>query len=158
MSEGRRAAARRSRRPRSPIDTSPNRPAIERELALGRPMAQIARKYGHSTLSIQRFRERMPWQLKAAIAASVLKPGTDDLEKLKVQESEGLLTSLAGQRARLLLMQDQAIDAGAIGAANQVSHTIHRNIELTGRYLGQFAQITRTNVNVLVDADYLTIR
>ena len=104
MAERHRKAARAPRRPRSPIETSQHRPAIEREIALRKPLTQIGRKYGHSKQAIMRYRDRMPWQLRAAIAASVLKPeAAEDLENLKVTESEGLLTSLAGQRARLLL-------------------------------------------------------
>src|SRR5690348_10639127 len=51
-------------------------------------------------------------------------------------------------------MEDDAIDT-----ANRVSRTIHINVELTGRYLGQFAQHhVSTNVNILISDDYLRLR
>jgi hypothetical protein len=148
-----------TRRPRSPIEQDPHRPAIERELALGRSLTSIARKYGRTIAALHRFRDRMPLQVRAAIAASVLKPGTEDYERLKVDEAEGILTTLANQRARLLVMQDAAMERDEISVANGLARTIHQSVELTGRYLGEFAQYTVTsNISILASEDYLRVR
>ena len=100
--------AARKRPERSRIASDPNRVLIERALAMGTPMSQIARRFGYSHDTISSYRDRMPQQLKAAIVAAALKPKEVDLDKLRIEESEGILGNLAHQRARLLLMQDEA--------------------------------------------------
>jgi len=149
----------RKRPSRSPIEKDPNRPLIERALAMGVPMTQVAERYGHSLAAINRYRERMPQQLKAAIVAATLKPKETDLDKLKLDESEGILGNLAHQRARLLLTQDVAMEEGAGELVVRLAGAVHKNIELTGKYLGLFAQQhVSTNVNILLSEDYLRLR
>jgi hypothetical protein len=150
---------RQTRLSRSKIGQDPRRPEIERALALAMPMTQVGRKFGYTVDAVKRHRDNMPTQLKAAIIAATLKPKETDLEKLRIDESEGILGNLAGQRARLLLLQDQCIEAGAVDSATRISHVIHRNIELVGRYLGQFAtHHVSTKINILVSEDYLRLR
>jgi hypothetical protein len=150
---------KKTRLSRSLIGKDPRRPEIERALALGVPMQQVGRKYGYTIGAIKRHRDNMPAQLKAAIIAATLKPKEGDLDRLRIDESEGILGGLAGQRARLLLLQDQAIEVGAVDTANRLSNTIHRNIELVGRYLGQFASHhVSTKVSILISEDYLRVR
>jgi hypothetical protein len=149
----------RKRRPRSPIEKDPNRPHIERALAMGVPMKRVAVRYGHSESAILRFRDRMPPQLKAAIIGATLKPGVDDLERLRSDEAAGLLGNLAHQRARLLLMQDVAMEEGAGELVARLAGVIHQNLQLVGKYLGLFANINiSTTTNVLVSEDYLRLR
>ena len=95
--------AARKRVPRSPIEKDPNRPLIERALAMGIAMSVIGRRFGYTPEAICRYRDRMPQQLKAAIVAAALKPKEADLDKLRIEESEGILGNLAHQRARLLI-------------------------------------------------------
>ena len=108
------AMAQGTKPPRSPIYRDPNRPAIERALALGISISQVARRFGYWSDAITRFRDRMPPQVKAAIAAAALKPKEQDLDQLRIDESEGILGNLALQRARLLVCQDEAPEAGVI--------------------------------------------
>jgi hypothetical protein len=151
--------AARKRPVRSPIATDPNRPLIERSLAMGVPMSQIGKKYGYTLTAISRFRDRMPQQLKAAIAAAALKPKETDLDQLRIDESEGILGNLAHQRARLLVCQDECMEQGAVEHVARLSGVIHKNIELTGKYLGLFAQHhVSTKVNILVSEEYLSLR
>jgi hypothetical protein len=101
----------------------------------------------------------MPQQLKAAIVAAALKPKEQDLDQLRIDESEGILGNLAHQRARLLVCQDDCMEAGAVELVASLSRTIHQNIQLTGRYLGLFSQVhTSTQVSVLLSEDYLRVR
>jgi hypothetical protein len=118
----------------------------------------VARKYGISKDSAYRYLRKMPPQLRAAHMGAKLRAGAD-LEKLRIEESESLLQNLATQRARLFLLQDQALETENGGLATQISGAIHRNLELVGKYLGEFAthQI-RTTVSVLVDPQYLELR
>src|SRR5215471_10270964 len=128
--------AARKRLPRSPIEKDPNRPLIERALAMGIPMTQVAKRYGYGLMAVSRFRDRMPQQRKAAIVGATLRPGIDDLEKLRSDEAVGLLGNLAHQRARLLLMQDVCMEEGGVDQVARLSGVIHKNLEMVGRYLG----------------------
>ncbi len=143
---------------RSVIVDHPDRGRIEYDLARGAPVRVVARKYKISKDSAYRYLRKMPAQLRAAHLGKKLRAAAD-LEKLRIDESEGLLQNLASQRARLLLLQDQALDADNGGLATQISGAIHRNLELVGKYLGEFAshQI-KTTVSVLVQPEYLQMR
>jgi hypothetical protein len=146
------------KRSRSTIEQHPEQPRIERDLALGVPLARIAKKYAVSKDAAWRHKAKLPPQLKAALSASVLRPEAD-LEKLRLDESEGLLAHLAAQRARLLLSQDAALESEQFGLVAQLSGSIHRNLELVGKYLGEFAQHqVRTNVSILIQPEYLELR
>jgi hypothetical protein len=122
-------------------------------------MNQIGKRYGYTVPAISRYRDRMPQQLKAAIVAAALKPKELDLDRLRIDESEGILGNLAHQRARLLLCQDECMEAGAVEQVARLFGVIHKNIELTGRYLGLFAQHhVSSQVNIMVSEDYLRLR
>lgn len=143
---------------RSTIIGHPDQPRIERDLALGRPLARIARKYGISKDAAWRHKKHLPPQLKSALAGHALSPG-QDLEKIRVEESEGLLVNLAAQRARLLISQDAALEAEQFGIVAQLASGIHRNLELVGKYLGEFAQHSvHTTISLLVTPEYLQLR
>jgi hypothetical protein len=70
------------------------------------------------------------------LAAHALRPA-EDLEKLRIEESEGLLGHLAAQRARLLLSQDACIEAEQFGLVAQLAHGIHRNLELVAANISE---------------------
>jgi hypothetical protein len=143
---------------RSTIIGHPDQARIERDLALGRPLQRIARKYGISKDAAWRHKRHLPPQLKAALAAHALAPG-QDLEQIRITESEGLLANLAAQRARLLLSQDAALEAEQFGIVAQLASGIHRNLELVGKYLGEFAQHSiHTTISLLVTPEYLELR
>jgi hypothetical protein len=151
--------AAHKRTARSPIERDPNRPLIERALAMGVPMNQIGKRYGYNVPQISRYRDRMAPQLKAAIVAAALRPKEADLDKLRIEESEGILGNLAHQRARLLLCQDECMEAGSAELVARLANTIHRNIELVGKYLGLFAaHHVSTKINILISEDYLRLR
>jgi transposase-like protein len=143
---------------RSPIAHRVDRAEIERDLAIGIPIRRLAAKYGLDKSTLHRWRKRLPPQLRAAMLAQSLRPGVD-LEKLRVTESEGLLVHLAAQRAKLLLMQDAAASAEQYQVASAIAAQVHRNLEIVGKYLGEFAQHhVSTSVSVLISAEYLELR
>jgi hypothetical protein len=134
------------------------RAQIERDLAIGIPLRRLAKKYGVSKDALCRHRKRLPPQLKAAMLAQSLRPEVD-LDKLRTTESEGLLATLAAQRARLLLWQDNAAAAEQFSVAAQLAAQIHNNLALVGRYLDELStHHTVTSVSVLVSAEYLELR
>jgi transposase-like protein len=140
------------------IRDRPDRARIEFELAAGHSVRAIARKYDCHEGALFKFRKKLPPQLKAAYISHLLAPGVD-LEKLKTQESEGLLQSLAQQRARLLIVQDAEMETGNSQAVATIANAVHRNLELVGRYLGELQQHhVHTNISVLVTKEYLELR
>ena len=142
----------------SSISRHEERAAIERGIALGTPLRLLAKRYGVSKDALHRHKRKLPPQLKAAMLAQSLRPEVD-LDKLRVTEGEGLLANLAAQRAKLLLMQDAAQESEQFQLATHISAQIHRNLELVGRYLGEFAQHhVVSNVSVLVSPQYLELR
>jgi hypothetical protein len=134
------------------------RAQIERDLALGVPLRRLAKKYGLSKDALFRHRKRLPAPLKQALLAQSLKPEVD-LDQLRATEGEALLANLAAQRAKLLLWQDAASSAEQFQVAATISAQIHRNLELVGKYLGEFSQhYTTTTISVLISPQYLELR
>jgi hypothetical protein len=140
------------------IEKHPRRGEIEHDIAVGVPSRTIARKYDLSKDCILRCSKRIPVQLKAKRYVGLLK-ATDDLETLRVQESDNLLRNLAMQRARILLAQDKAAALEDLMSIARLSGQIHQNLELVGKYLGEFARTTvQTNISLLVTPEYLKLR
>ena len=121
-------------------------------------MPEVAEKYGLKPDACNRHRKfRMPAQLKAEKFAALLKPNTD-LEKLRIDESEGLLANLAMQRARLLILQDDALHEGDVQGTTQLANQIHKNLELVGKYLGEFAsRSVETKISILVSPEVFSL-
>jgi len=142
----------------STILDHPDRARIEYDLARGAPIRQMAKKYNVSIDTLYRYRARIPPQLKVALLGRRLKAGAD-LDRLRIEESEGILQNLALQRARLLLVQDSALEAGDRREVAYIADVVHRNVKLTGVYLGEFARHeVKTSINILISSEYLELR
>jgi transposase-like protein len=142
---------------RTPIRDRDDRGQIEFELASGKSVRAIARKYDIDENALYRHRKLLPAQLKAAYLGNALKPGAD-LEELKRQESEALLQNLASQRARLLMTQDRALEDNNGQLVANLAGKIHDNLRIVGQYLGELAQHSKTVVNILLTPEYLELR
>jgi hypothetical protein len=143
---------------RRPIKNHKDRGQIEFELATGKSVRAIANKFGVHEKALYRHKKNLPPQLKAAYIGNLLAPGVD-LETLKTQESEGLLQSLATQRARLLITQDQAMEDSDGALVATLSRAIHDNLRLVGTYLGELqSHSTQHVINVLLTPEYLQLR
>jgi transposase-like protein len=146
------------RKARTPIRLRDDREKIEFDLATGKSIRQLARKYDVHEQSLYKHREKLPPQLRAAYVAQLLAPGVS-LEEIKTTESEGILKTLASQRARLYIEQDRAIENENGQLVATLSNSIHRNIELVARYLGEMqAHSTQTTISVLLSPEYLQLR
>jgi hypothetical protein len=123
------------------------------------PVRVLARRFDIPKTTIFRHRRlHMPAQLVAAILAAQ-RPSEVDLEQLQRSESEGLLGSLIGQRARLQLLSEMAFEAGELGAATTVERAITQSLELTSRLLGMIVQRHDVrSTSILISADYLQLR
>lgn len=142
----------------STIELHPARASIERELAIGRSARVIAIKYGVKRTAVQRHKKKLPPHLLASLAGNILKPGVD-LDELRDQEGEALLSHIVAQRSRLLMMQDQAIEAGEAAVVAMLSAQINKTFKLTGDLLGQFiSHQHQTNISILVSPQYLELR
>jgi hypothetical protein len=140
----------------STIEKHPRRGEIEHDIAVGVPCRTVARKYDLSRDTVLRWSKKIPLQLKAKRYIGLLK-ATDTLEEVRAQESDNLLRNLAMQRARLLLCQDKAIELEDLMIA-RLSGQIHQNLELVGKYLGEFARVSvQTSINLLITPEYLKL-
>jgi hypothetical protein len=139
---------------------SEHRHAIDLELARGGQQRAIASKYGVNEASLSRHRRNhLPVALLEA-HLSELAGGTQDLERVASEERHGLLINLRAQRALLLDMQHAAKLEEKYHLATQISHVVHRNLEMIGRYLGEFAQVEKKSVThlLLQDPSYIVLR
>jgi len=123
------------------------------------PVRVLALRFGISHYALHRHRHNhLTPQVAAAILAAQ-KPTEVDLEALQVSESEGLLSQLVAQRARLQTYAEQALDLGDTKAAVAVERATTSNLELVAKLLGQL--VTRHEVrstSILISADYLALR
>jgi len=144
---------------RTAVENSPHRPVIEELLARGVPYRQVAKRFGFSTHQIMRHRQKLPPAVLARLAASQYRPTEQDLEKLKAEESQGLLLHIAHLRSRLLAALDGAEDREDARAIASLAGQLHQNLELTGKYLSAFTQhVVNTQVSLVLSPEYLTLR
>jgi hypothetical protein len=141
------------------ICNHPKRHQLEIGLTYKVPKPALARRFGVSTDALFRHaRNHLSPQVKAAILGGD-KRSAVDLEALQISESEGLLSQLVVQRARLQQHSDLALELGDIKAAVAVENAITTNLTLVAKLLGQLVQhheVRRTSI--LISADYLQLR
>jgi transposase-like protein len=143
---------------RIPITRREDREKIEFDLATGKSIRQLANKYQIHEQSLYKHRQKLPPTLRAAYVSQMLAPGVS-LEELKVTESEGILKTLAAQRARLFIEQDKAIEDGNGQLVATLSNSITRITELVAKYLGEMqVHSTQTTISVLISPEYLQLR
>src|SRR5262245_24273823 len=97
------------------------------------PYNVLSRRFGVGTWSLRNHRHK---HLSAQVAAGILAaqhPSEIDLEQLQISESEGLLSALVVQRARLQTYAEQASELGDIGKAVAVEGRITANLELVAK-------------------------
>src|SRR3954468_11240399 len=118
----------------------------------------LAARFDVSPDALQRHAKRhLSPQIRAAILTAQ-RPSAVDLEGLQASESEGLLSQLVMQRARLQGHSEMALDLGDVRAAVAVEGAITANLTLVAKLLGQLVQrheVRRTSI--LISADYLQL-
>jgi hypothetical protein len=102
-------------------------------------------------------RAHLPPQLRASLLAGPDLEGID-LDKLKETESQSLLGNLVSLRHRLFAALDTAEEYNDAGMLTRVASALHRNLELTGQLLGDLGVGGTTNVNVLIQPQYIELR
>jgi hypothetical protein len=149
---------RQSRPAQSTIKNHPERERIEADLVRGVPVRVVMRKYCIAKDPCYRFLATIPAEVRERRHADLLKPGAD-LDTLRQEESEGLLVGLRSQRMKLLMVQDAAMERADAEMVTRISSQVHRNLELVGKYLGEFISHSQVQVlNLTMTPDYLRLR
>jgi hypothetical protein len=142
-----------------------NRGEIDVALARGASARAVAHQFGVAQSSVQRHRRN--GHIPPAVLDAFPKVRTDlsaeALAQLRCDESAGILLNLARQRRILLQAQERAEARRDKEWSLRCTHALHRNIELTARVVGEFAQheraINTTNVlSVMMLPDYVRLR
>ncbi|MBX4992858.1 hypothetical protein ABID08_002025 [Rhizobium binae] len=81
-----------------------------------------------------------------------------DIDRLRETESQSLLSNIVALRHRLFASMDAADEVGDTAAVTRISSQLHRNLELTGKLLGDLNTGTTINNNVLVSPVYIEMR
>jgi hypothetical protein len=133
------------------------RAAIDLALANGVSGRAVAARYGVSHDAVHRHRtNHLTAQLKAKLLAG---PDLDiDLHRLRETESQSLLMHLVALRGRLLHCMDIGEEAGDGQMVSKLAGLLHKNLELTGRLLGDLAVGSTTTNNILVAPAYIELR
>jgi hypothetical protein len=141
------------------ICAHPRRHQLEIGLVHRVPLEALARRFQCSPHALHRHRHK---HLSPATAAAILvaqRPCAVDLEALQRSESEGLLSQLLAQRARLAQHSELALELGNSAAAVAAERAITANLELVAKLLGQLIQHHEVrSTSILISADYLALR
>jgi hypothetical protein len=125
---------------------------------MGIQVKALAKKYGIEKQVLYRYKRDMPPARKAAILAAHTSPGVD-LDKLRIVESEGLLAHLIAQRGRCHEAIDLSIEYGDLKSWHLFEGDITKNLELTGKLLGELGAGTTVNTILLAGhPEYLQLR
>jgi hypothetical protein len=128
-------------------------------LAHGIAHNALARRFNVSADAVGRHaKSHMSPALRAAILTAQA-PSAVDLDRLRASESEGLLSQLVHQRARLQQHVATAVDYGDVKAAISAEGAITANLQLVSRLLGMLVNVSETRTtSILISSDYLALR
>lgn len=145
--------------PQCSICKHKSRHQIEIGLAHGISHSALARRFNVSADAVGRHAAN---HLSPAMRAAILTaqaPSAIDLDALQALESEGLLSQLVHQRARLQQHVSMAVDYGDVKAAVSAEGAITANLALVGKLLGMIVQRHDVrSTSLLVSPDYLKLR
>jgi transposase-like protein len=135
------------------------RERLELGLARGVSVRNMAKKFGVSKDSLWRHRRgHMP----QALVADLLQRGQPtpiDVEALKKEESESLLSNIVRQRREIYDLLQECRELGDARAAVGCHSQINANLKLAARCLGELQMGGATTVNnLLISPDYVRLR
>jgi hypothetical protein len=133
------------------------RAAIDFALARGMSCRAIGKRYDLGPDAVWRHsHNHLPPTLRAKLLAG---PETDiDLDRLRETESQSLLANLVSLRHRLFATLDTAEEAGDGNMVSRLAGQLHRNLEITGKLLGDLGVESTTINNVLIMPQYVELR
>jgi hypothetical protein len=98
-------------------------------------------------------------QVQRAALLAHAKPQPIDLDALRTTESEGLLSQIVTQRARLQQTAEVALECGDVRGNVAAENAITANLALAGKLLGVLIQVHDVrHTSLLVSPDYLKLR
>ena len=143
----------------------PNRADIDVALARGFNAARWLNGSAGNIRNVQRHTRNghIPPSVIAAFPKHRSDLSVEALAQLRADEIAGVLLNLAQQRRLLLKAQDAAEAKGDREWSIRCTAALHRNIELTARAVGEFAQHERAvnqtaNLTVMMTPDYVKLR
>lgn len=137
----------------------PDRASIELGLANKVPIRVLGKRYGLSSDSVWRHGQR---HMTAELHSQLMTRGRmtpQDLENLRITESEGVLQHLVAVRGRLYGLMDAAEQQDDYRGAAAIGNQIGKNLETTAKLLGDIrtGAVSVTN-NVLVMPEFHALR
>jgi hypothetical protein len=141
------------------VCTSEHRAQCEIGIVHKVPARVLAARFGLSKDAIHRHAKAHLSPVQRAALLSAQRPTDVDLDALRTSESEGLLSQLVAQRARLQQSAELALELGDVRASVAAEGAITGNLALVGKLLGQLVQ--RYDVrhsSVLLSPDYVKLR
>ncbi|GAB2621319.1 hypothetical protein [Novilysobacter erysipheiresistens] len=130
-----------------------DRASIELGLANKVPIRVLGKRYGvHHDAVYRHGRNHMPPELHAQLMTRG-RMTPQDLENLRITESEGVLQHLVAVRGRLYGLMDFAEQQEDYKGAATIGGQILRNVEITARLLGELQTGTVNVTNNLLIAD-----
>ncbi|TYT27255.1 hypothetical protein FZO89_13880 [Luteimonas viscosa] len=137
----------------------PDRASIELGLANKVPIRVLGKRYGVSADSVWRHGQR---HMSAELHGQLQTRGRmtpQDLENLRITESEGVLQHLVAVRGRLYGLMDAATLQDDYRGAAAIGNQIGRNLEVTAKLLGDIrtGTVNVTN-NVLLLPEFHALR
>jgi hypothetical protein len=145
------------REPSCQVCRSPDRAAIELGRANGTSCRILGSRYDlHRDAIWRHSTNHMSKELKARLKAAAFDAEVD-LDAIRIEESESLLNHLRAVRARLYRGLDNADEFGNLSDLAKMSGQIHKNIELTGKLVGDLRTGTVVN-NLILSGEYHQLR
>ena len=137
----------------------PDRASIELGLANKVPVRVLGKRYGLSADSVWRHGQR---HMSAELHGQLMTRGRmtpEDLENLRITESEGVLQHLVAVRGRLYGLMDAAEQQDDYRGAAAIGNQIGKNLETTAKLLGDIrtGTVNVTN-NVLLLPEFHALR
>ncbi|MFC1688088.1 hypothetical protein ACFL07_00325 [Pseudomonadota bacterium] len=137
---------------------SKDRAAIELARANGTSCRILESRYDlHKDAIWRHSTNHMSNGLKKRLQAVAFDPEAD-LDSIRIEESESLLNHLRAVRARLYRGIDNAEEFGNLSDLAKMSGQIHRNIELTGKLVGDLKTGTTINNTLILSGEYHKLR
>jgi len=137
---------------------SKDRAAIELARANGTSCRILESRYDvHKDAIWRHSTNHMSKALKQCLKAAAFDPEAD-VEAIRIEESESLLNHLRAVRARLYRGIDSAETFGNLSDLAKMSGQIHRNIELTGKLVGDLKTGTTVNNTLILSGEYHQLR
>jgi len=137
-----------------------HREAAQIDLALARRVSvtAISKRFGVSVAAL--YRHQKAHLTPITRAALLAGPDTEiDLEQLRSTESQSWLASLIAIRHRLFASLDIAEECSDVVQTTRVINQLHRNLELSGQYLGDLSHgSTSVTNNILIQPAWMEVR